>query len=356
MEHVYIHFPFCLKKCSYCDFYSLPADETLIKKYIEALCAEIKLQKKAYSGTLKTVFLGGGTPSLLTPALLEKILTSLSDLFGFSTKIEITLEANPETFTKEKFLNFKKAGINRISLGIQSLTDHELAYLGRVHSAEKAVTAAQEIAKIYDNFNIDLIYALPGQTSTSLLKTLTETIKLGPTHISFYELTFEQGTPLYKDKKPLTDENIIDLFKTGRDFLDKNNYLQYEISNYVRPGFECQHNLAYWSDKSYLGLGPAAHSYDKEKKQRKITAADLPAYLKKDFLSLYQYEEAKDIDALIMELRKIKGMPLKKFQKICGIKAGQLIDQGYLKITGENIALTNSGFLIMDKLLLELMA
>lgn len=355
MEHVYIHFPFCLKICHYCDFYSVAYDQELINKYVSAVCSEIKLASREYSGKLGTIYFGGGTPSLLEPCLLEKILATLLNHFSFATKIEITLETNPETFAKEKFLNFKKAGINRISLGIQSFDNKELTYLGRVHSAEKAIAAARSISELFTNFNLDLIYGLPQQNKASLIKTLTQAVKLQPQHLSLYELTFEPETPLYQKKQPLTDEEIINLAALGKEFLQGYNYQQYEISNYALAGFECQHNLAYWSDKSYLGFGPAAHSYDQKKKQRKIITADLALYLKQDFPTLYQDEEAKNIDSLIMELRKTKGMPAKKFRKICGQKGETLLNKGYFKVTGNNIALTDQGFLIMNTLLLELM-
>ncbi|MBI2345598.1 MAG: radical SAM family heme chaperone HemW [Deltaproteobacteria bacterium] len=269
---LYIHIPFCLHKCSYCDFYSLPVTEDAIpqRQYIEQLLAELRVQVERFGlaeRTLTSIFFGGGTPSMLGPALLGEILNAASRKFVLAGDVEITCEANPETLTLERLRGLRAAGINRLSMGVQSFHPRHLAFLERVHSAERAIAAARDIcAAGFANVNLDMIYGLPGQTMKECQADLTQAIALEPMHISAYQLTVEERTPLAaqvregKVRMP-DDEIVLAMWDTVREQLGDAGYAAYEISNHARPGYECRHNCNYWEYGEYLGLGTGACSF-----------------------------------------------------------------------------------------------
>lgn len=335
MQSIYIHIPFCLKKCSYCDFYSV-TDLKFINQYVEILLTEIETYKKYKNQEIKTLYFGGGTPSLLSPDQLSLIINKLKEIFVFAKDLEFTLEVNPETYTEEKFIEFGKLGVNRISIGIQSFEDHELKSLGRIHNSNKAKQALEGIRKLFKNFSIDLMYGLPGQTIEQANKNLEIAISYKPKHISWYELT-----PVLSDKN--------DLYQAGKVCLEQHGYKQYEISNYSLPGYESKHNLAYWSDESYLGLGASAHSYDNQQKLRWANTAHLEKYLKKDFIE--STEPAKDFDIIMMGLRKNDGISklLLKNHNIEKLIADKLIEENQ-----DNIRFTEKGRLLANQVLLKL--
>ncbi len=274
---LYLHIPFCVRKCRYCDFLSAPASEAAQKAYVEALCRQIHCygeqmkRQAAKSGELyvaDTVFFGGGTPSLLKPEWMGQIMEALRQAFPISPAAEISMECNPATADFLQLKAYRELGINRLSIGLQSANNEELKLLGRIHTFEAfAVTyqAAREAG--FDNINIDIISALPGQTVQSLAKTLTSVLALEPEHISAYSLIIEEGTPffdLYQNGEGLPDEDMtIAMDELIWRVMQRAGYERYEISNYAKPGFACRHNLKYWSAEEYLGFGIGAASYMK---------------------------------------------------------------------------------------------
>ena len=264
---LYVHVPFCVKKCAYCDFLSGPSNEKGIKAYFDALYKEIRCYKdRTKDYKVSSIFIGGGTPSCVDSEYIVRTLSELENVFKLSVenKPEITIEVNPGIIDETKLIDYKNAGINRISFGLQSTHDHELRLLGRIHSYsqfEENYRLAREMG--FNNINIDLMSALPDQTITSWEETLYSIIKLNPEHISAYSLIIEEGTSFYdtygpegKDKEKLPSEEMDRLiYTTTRDILLSNDYERYEISNYAKRGYECRHNMAYWEGVYYLGLG-----------------------------------------------------------------------------------------------------
>ena len=270
---LYLHIPFCVKKCNYCDFLSAPAEEETRAAYVDALLEEIRGFEDPEDYEVVTVFFGGGTPSILPGQEIFRIMEALREKFSFRKGAEITLEANPGTVDKEKLSCYKKAGINRLSFGLQSADAEELKKLGRIHTWEKFLESFQLAREAgFSNINVDLMSALPGQTKESWEKTLRQVLALQPEHISAYSLIIEEGTPFYqlyeKDVErrdageepellPSEEEERAMYEATGR-ILKEQGYLHYEISNYAKPGRECRHNLGYWQRRDYLGFGLGA--------------------------------------------------------------------------------------------------
>ncbi|MBP6926690.1 MAG: radical SAM family heme chaperone HemW [Caldisericia bacterium] len=260
MTGLYVHIPFCVRKCDYCDFYSLAKSEGQIHDYVEAVLEEAKQYQGLHFGT---IYLGGGTPSLLGSKNLEKLYLGLKKIFGFEKILEATIEANPESLTEEFALSARNYGFDRVSIGIQSLNDGELQSVGRIHNSKKAIDAIGIAVKYFKRASVDAIIGLPGQTKSSLLSTLSKFIELGLKHISAYCLSVEEGTKLYKNipgNLPSDDEQAT-LFEQCRDFLVSKNFYHYEISNFATSGEESLHNINYWKCGEYLGLGPGASSH-----------------------------------------------------------------------------------------------
>lgn len=329
IEHVYIHVPFCFKKCDYCSFYSEKTNEQLLQKYTLSLLHEIELFHAKFSLQPVTIYFGGGTPSLLKPDQLNRILAA----FDKSYTKEITLEANPLNVNKNLTDEWKKAGINRISLGAQSFIDKELKLLGRLHekrhifSAWKLLTTAG-----FSNVSLDLIYGLPYQKLGGVEFSLRETLKLSPRHISIYCLSLDNSVPLYSLRKDLpADEILADFYEQIRTELAVSGYHHYEISNFAHPGFESRHNKAYWSDKSYIGLGPSAAGYirlrdvvGRSNRVRYTNPSDLDEYFElldqkiiiNAPISLSLEDHQKEY--IFLNLRKTKGLNLVEFQNLFG--------------------------------------
>lgn len=273
MLSIYIHIPFCIKKCLYCDFLSFEADNAVKDEYIHALLLEIEKESSHYlNSKVDTVFIGGGTPSLLPAVYIEKILDKLREYYRFVECSEITIEVNPGTVDMAKLMAYKEAGINRLSIGTQSVQDDELKALGRIHSAGDFFETFGNARKAgFTNINVDLMSALPGQTTDKYTETLRIVTDLEPEHISAYSLIIEEGTPFYdlygeessalKSKPPLPSEEEERLmYEKTEDFLKQRDYHRYEISNYARKGKECRHNTAYWRRHNYAGFGLGASS------------------------------------------------------------------------------------------------
>ena len=263
---LYIHIPFCKQKCVYCDFYSLSRSESRMDDYVDALCAHLTETAPFAAGHLvDTVYFGGGTPSYLGEKRLVKILKTVLKRYQVSRDAEITLEANPDSAGDWKALKaLRKAGFNRISLGMQSACDQELQSIGRIHTMAQVRQAVEAARKAqFDNLSLDLIYGLPGQTRQRWMENLAAAVDLAPEHLSCYGLKVEEGTPLYtrRDTADLPDDEAqADMYLDTVDYLLRHGYRQYEISNFARPGFSSRHNRKYWALEEYLGFGPGAHS------------------------------------------------------------------------------------------------
>lgn len=279
---VYLHIPFCVRKCLYCDFLSAPASEERIEYYVNLLLRE--MQASADIGQMQdyeaaTVYVGGGTPSLLTARQLEKILCKLSDILPLRTDAEISMEMNPGTVTKEQLADIKRSGINRLSIGVQSFQDRELLALGRIHRAAEVYRLWEWTGQLdFRNRNLDLMSGIPGQTEESFRATLDRAVSLEPEHLSVYSLIVEEGTPFY-DRYPdgaVDEETDRQLYALTKAFLREHGYERYEISNYARDGYACRHNLTYWMRGDYLGFGLGAASLMKETRFR--NAADMALY------------------------------------------------------------------------------
>jgi oxygen-independent coproporphyrinogen-3 oxidase len=275
LASLYFHIPFCEHKCIYCDFYSIAPRETeenyenLVQRFLTALDREISLrgQDATFQSTYETIFFGGGTPSLLSPAAIASILNQLSRSFSISDNAEVTLETNPGTVDLKKLRDFKSAGINRMSFGIQSFHEKDLKFLTRIHSADQARENVRNAFKAgFDNVSFDLIFALPGQTLELWNSNLLQALELDPTHISCYSLIVEPNTPLHrmveaKQVAPLAIDEDAEMYEKTMTVLSDAGFEQYEISNFAKPGFKCRHNITYWNHANYLSFGPSAHSF-----------------------------------------------------------------------------------------------
>jgi putative oxygen-independent coproporphyrinogen III oxidase len=263
---IYIHWPFCLSKCPYCDFNSHVSDSIDIEAWEEAYMKEIEsYSHKIQNRNISSIFFGGGTPSLMPAKLVEKIINKLASFGKITTETEITLEANPTSVEAQKFIDFKSAAINRISIGVQSLRAGDLKFLGREHNVTEAISAIELARKTFDRYSFDLIYARPGQSLKAWQEELKDTMKIAGGHISLYQLTIEKGTPFFKKHSTgdfiLPDNDVAaDMYNFTNEHLSDNGYNLYEISNYAKKGEECRHNLSYWHYDEYIGIGPGAHS------------------------------------------------------------------------------------------------
>ena len=268
---IYIHIPFCTNKCIYCDFYSLPNQESNIKPFIKSLCNEIKIKANEVDidWEIDTIFIGGGTPSLLKEKDLDNIISTISQKFNLNNLKEFTIEANPGEFNYNKMKSFKSMGVNRISFGFQSLNKNLLKFMSRWHTPEDSITSFKNARKAkYDNINIDMIFGIPGQTNEIWENDLKAITDIDPEHISTYSLTIEKQTPLYDlvnlNKIKMPSEKVdLKMFNHTIDFLNKKKYIQYEISSYSKLGKQCLHNLHYWNRDPYISFGPSAHGFSK---------------------------------------------------------------------------------------------
>ena len=264
---LYIHIPWCIKKCPYCDFNSHKKDDNFAEsKYVDALISDLTQKLPLIWGrNIKSIFIGGGTPSLFSPEAYADLFAKIRNLLPFAAGdngIEITLEANPGAIEHGSFVGYKQAGINRVSLGVQSFNDAYLKKLGRIHLAQTAVDAIEKIkAAGFNNFNIDIMYGLPGQSVSEAMNDLTKAISFGSTHLSWYQLTIEPNTVFYRKKPKLPVESkIIEMEQLGRELLSENSFKHYEVSAYSKDNRFCEHNVNYWKFGDYLGIGAGAHS------------------------------------------------------------------------------------------------
>lgn len=334
MKGLYIHIPFCIKKCKYCDFNSFSACQKEEDAYLSALFLEMQ---KYRGEAVDTIFIGGGTPTSLSPEQLESLLKNIRNTFVLSKNYEFTIEANPKTLDKEKLEVLKKYGVNRLSIGVQSFNDNELIKLGRVHTgleAEETINLAKEY---FDNISIDLMCSIPDQTKESFLKNLEKACSLNPTHISCYSLILEEGTPLYDEAEKgnlnLPDEDTErEIYDIACHEMEKHGYLQYEISNFAKSGFESRHNTKYWSCDEYIGIGLSAHSYLDG--IRFSNTDDFSSYIKGEFLSGEREvlsKEDKMSEFMFLGLRMTKGISKTEFRNRFSENLEEVFEKPLLK-------------------------
>lgn len=380
MSGLYIHIPFCRKKCAYCDFVSFGGcEQDAFEQYFKALFREIDLispmlPKKEF----ETVFIGGGTPSLLPSGMIPRLAAKLRENFAFPADAEISIECNPESVSLEKLVQYRACGINRISFGLQSADDAVLKAVGRIHTAAdffRAFKLARQAG--FDNINVDIMHGLPGQSSESYLDTIRRTAELGAEHISSYALILAEGTPLFETVRngsiELPDEDAVaDMEDAGFDLLRSFGYERYEISNFALPGRECRHNLNYWANGDYLGLGLNAHSalHVNGKWVRFANKAELGGYnaaLNDGKLPVEMTEEISRGDemfeCIMVGLRKIKGIDRAEFAQRFGIDpvehyasaVSDAVLAGNMEVTDDSMRLTQRGLDFQNEVLLNFM-
>lgn len=373
---LYVHIPFCIRKCPYCDFYSI-TDLSLKEVFIKALMSEMRMLCD-FSFLFDTIYIGGGTPSVLTAEDIGKIIEAACRFFKISANVEITVEVNPGAADQERFAGYKSAGINRINIGAQSFQETNLEFLGRIHSEKDINPAVKRARKAgFDNIGLDLIYGIPGQTKKSWLLDLQKAVDLKPEHLSCYMLTYESGTPMYKDRQearfcPLPDNLVSDMFVSTIEFLSANNYVQYEISNFALVKSDkradkrdnmSKHNRKYWLSAPYIGLGPSAHSFVEP--VRYWNTRSVIKYIKdvnggrlpiegNEVLS----REQQMIEAISLGLRMTDGIKTdafdKKFdvsfKKIFAETLRYLEEDGLIRLTENRCLLTRKGMLFADSI------
>jgi oxygen-independent coproporphyrinogen-3 oxidase len=365
---LYIHIPFCRQKCLYCDFPSFAKKENLMPEYVAALCKELetKADKK-----IKTIFIGGGTPTYLSLECFDLLKKSLSKL-DKDSELEFTVEGNPDSFSREKLEFLKTMGVNRLSIGLQAWQEELLRKLGRVHNLEqfkKAFEYAREIG--FNNINVDLMFGLPGQKLEDWKETLQEVIALNPEHISCYSLIVEEGTPFCRleslGRLDLPDEETErEMYKSAVDTLKQNGYFQYEISNFAKPGCECKHNLTYWNLQNYAGCGSAAHSYVGGLRYRNTEEIEKYIYMIENKKSAVVEEHVNSIEDdmeefMFMGLRKTEGINEKEFEErfnknirlVYGAVIDKFTDRKLLFQSGSRIYLSPKGVELSNQVMCE---
>lgn len=319
---LYVHIPFCVRKCQYCDFLSGPSDEETKDRYIEALLKEIRAAEHTENYEIVSVFIGGGTPSALKAEAIASIMRTLQEQFFFCEDAEVTIEANPGTVDLEKLTIYRNVGINRLSLGLQSTDAEELKLLGRIHSYEeflKSYEWAREAG--FSNINIDLMFAIPGQTGEAWRQHLYQVAELNPEHISAYSLIIEEGTPFAEQNLDLPDEDTeYQMYEDTAEILERYGYRQYEISNYAKQGYMCRHNAGYWQRREYLGFGLGASSLyrgmrfsNTRRMQEYLKESRNPDQIRKDVTVLSRNERIEEF--MFLGLRMTEGISEKKFEE-----------------------------------------
>lgn len=362
--NIYIHFPFCLRKCGYCDFYSVTGDMDDMTAYLEAL--ERELSGPVFTASpetgIRSVYIGGGTPSLMPAPLLQKLFVILRERFAIRN-VEITLEANPRPGLTGLLPLMKNLGINRLSLGIQSLSGRELAFLGRDHTVEDAIRAVHSARSAgFENLGADLIFGLPGQSLKTWERTLDGILDLPLTHISAYALTWHAHSPLGRslargEIKPLSDDRTADQFLLAHDRLEKKGFEHYEVSSFARPGFRCRHNEDCWTGVPYRGYGPSAHSFDGLRRFWNVSdAREYHSRLMTGLTAVAGQETIsparRRLERLALGLRRKEGIPLETVKTAPDFK--EWITMGLIRIHEGRLMLTSRGLLLADELTLQL--
>ncbi len=383
----YVHIPFCRRRCLYCAFHSVSLGPKAVPGgFVETLVREIAFwgeHKELFAGqdstaasdTVSSIFFGGGTPSLLAPSDIALILKTIARYFNVAADAEITMEANPDSLSSMDMVqDLALCGINRISLGVQSMDDNELAMLGRLHNAAQVYAACEAVhAAGIPSLNLDLMWGLPGQTVQTWRNTLQKALSLKPDHLSAYSLTLEEGTPLasmvLQNKLVMPDEDTQEkIYLEGAAILEQTGLMHYEISNYARPGHECRHNLGYWQQQPYLGVGPSAVSTTGNRRftsppdhavwEKAVLEGKLPYYCE----TLSAREQLQEL--IMLRLRTAEGLPFSAYKKACcrsfgddfGSLMGALDDAGYTQSDAEHVALSGRGMLVSNDIMARIFA
>jgi oxygen-independent coproporphyrinogen-3 oxidase len=368
---IYVHWPFCLSKCPYCDFNSHVARAVDMAPWRAALThALTRMADRVSRQTVGSVFFGGGTPSLMPPETVGAVLDEIARLFPLADDLEVTLEANPTSVEAARFAGFRAAGVNRVSIGVQALDDADLRALGRTHSATEALGAVAIAAKHFPRYSFDLIYARPNQTEKAWRAELARALALGPEHLSLYQLTYEEGTPFGAalargTMAAMPEEPAAELYAVTQELCEAAGLPAYEISNHARPGAACRHNLVYWRYGTYLGVGPGAHG--RLDGVATVSARDPKTWLTAveaggdgietaDGLTL----EERASEYLLMSLRLSEGSDLARFSALRGAalpdeRIAALEEAGVLQRTGTRICATPSGRLVLNRVIAELL-
>ena len=326
MLGLYIHIPFCVRKCKYCDFNSFKLNIDEKKKYLSALSKEMELYKeKIGQKEIDSIFVGGGTPSILNEEEIKILFDNINLNFKIKEDAEITMECNPGTLTLNKLKTMKECGVNRLSIGLQAVQNHHLKYIGRIHTFEEFEKNYHEAKKVgFDNINIDLMYALPNQTKEDWMESLEKVVNLNPTHISAYSLILEENTELFdmyerKEFKLLDEDTDIEMYEYTINYLKSHGYNQYEISNYAKKGFECKHNILYWKCENYVGIGTSASGFLDEIRYNNLFEIDKYEELILNGKKPIEWEEKLSIkdkieESIFLGLRMNEGIKFKDFK------------------------------------------
>ncbi len=375
---LYIHWPFCVLKCPYCDFNSHVRDSVDVEAWQSALLADMQYEKDRTKGSLSSIFFGGGTPSLMPPDLVRTLIERAQTLWGFDADIEITLEANPSSVETAAFADLARAGVNRLSLGVQSFDDAQLRFLGRAHDAEAAHIAIETAQRHFERVSFDLIYALPGQTMTDWERQLERALAYGTEHLSLYQLTFEPGTRFATDMRrgdivPLDDDDAAPMFEYTAERTAAAGLPAYEISNHAKAGAESRHNLIYWRYQDYVGIGPGAHgrrsaggdlfATERHKKPENfLNAVERNGHGSSLERALSADEQARE--AVMMGLRLAEGIDVdalaRRFDSAPGAivqseAVAKLVEQRLLVRDKTRISLTEDGRLLLNAILAEIL-
>ena len=355
---IYVHIPFCRQKCKYCDFISFANKEELKSKYFETLLKEIEeCTEKDFE--VNTIYFGGGTPSSVSSKYIIDIINKIKEKFLISKDAEVTIEVNPGTVDKQKLIDYKTNGFNRISIGLQAVQDRLLNELGRIHSYKDFVDCYTLVQNVgFKNINVDLMLGLPNQSLKDLQESIIKLIRLEPKHISLYSLIVEDGTPLEREIKDGTfklpnDDYEREMYDSAKKLLEKNGYIHYEISNFAKKGFESKHNLNCWNQEEYLGFGLASHSYFNKK--RFSNTIDFEKYIKNRkenvVINEIQTDEMQKKEYMMLGFRKLNGVSISEFERKFEInplfyfrfEISKLVEDDLIEVDLDNIRLTRKG-------------
>lgn len=377
LEHMknlslYIHIPFCCSKCKYCDFVSFVCPDKM-PEYVDALIKEIEIYgKRTKDCVIKTIYLGGGTPSVLPLGFIKNIMNAIKTNFTILNNCEISIELNPNSVDENKLKEYKNCGINRISIGAQSVNDELLKVVGRAHTSLQFEMTLELVKEYFNNINVDVMIGLPNQTKKDVCKILEFLFLKDITHISFYSLILEEGTPLFKmvqdgDVKLPSEDFVVELYDFGVKKMLKNNFLRYEVSNFAKSGWECKHNLRYWGMEEYLGLGVSAHSFFEG--NRFFNVSSLEGYIKsiaKNKLPISDCEkpttEQLKQETIMLGLRTREGIAIERFNKEFNcdfLKEKQdvidgLMQQNLIEIKDGKLRVKDEAMYVMDSIVLKL--
>jgi oxygen-independent coproporphyrinogen-3 oxidase len=377
---VYIHIPYCIKKCPYCDFNSYGAGRLIPEvEYTEALLAELDIYSDAIACyPITSIFIGGGTPSLFSPESIGKIINKILGMASPSESLEVSIEVNPKTADFDKLLSFKEAGINRVSLGVQSFSEKKLKFLGRINSAEDSMGILDDVIKAgFENFNADLMYGCSFETPEEWRLELDKVLEFNTTHVSAYCLTIEDGTEfarLYSKGRLMLphEETLCDMISLTGDVLADAGYGRYEISNFAKPGFECKHNMLYWQGENYIGVGAGAHSHlgtclQSEWGMRWANVKNPSAYMKRVFehnkpVAFTEYLDKQTAlnDVVLMGFRLGEGIDLDKIESRFSVKlmSGQLdylVSDEFIEVSDNRLRLNRKGLMVSNSIICKIL-